>query len=141
MIIKLNPNAGKGLMLAGAILFYCLVTGGCGGTKKPLPTLTIKSVISPTSINSQTITGTKSTNAAAIIVTCSTATVGAVSYPMATTWSCALINLSEGNNVITARAKDSAGNTSSPVTAGILLRTQGPSLKITSPQEGQVIRE
>ncbi|MFH0826538.1 MAG: discoidin domain-containing protein [Candidatus Omnitrophota bacterium] len=83
-------------------------------------TPTINPVTSPTTNSSQTLTGTKSTDAASILVTCSTATVGSVTYPTSTTWSCPLTNLTSGTNTITAKAKDAAGNESSSAITSIV---------------------
>ena len=87
---------------------------------------TINTVTSPTNTNSQTITGTKSTDAVSIVVTCSTATIGTVTYPTSTTWSCPLTNLTEGNNSISVTAQDAAGNQSAAATDGIFLNTAPP---------------
>jgi len=76
------------------------------------PVVMIDTVTSPTSINSQTVTGTME-NGATVEVTCSTATVSTVTYPTDTTWSVDLTDMGEGENVITATAIDQAGNTAS----------------------------
>ncbi|MBI5847213.1 MAG: hypothetical protein HZB31_04570 [Nitrospirae bacterium] len=81
---------------------------------------TINTVTSPTRNSSQTITGTKTADTAAVIVASSTATIGAVSYPSSTTWSVTVANLQQGSNTITAYAKDAAGNQSDSTTAVIL---------------------
>ena len=86
----------------------------------------INPVTTPTSTNSQTITGTKSADTAVIIITCPTATVGTAAYPTTTTWSYTLINLTQGSNNITVKAKDSAANESSSVAATIVLDTIAP---------------
>lgn len=83
-------------------------------------TPTINPVTSPTTNSSQTLTGTKSTDASSILVTCSTATVGSVTYPTTTSWSCPLTNLTSGTNTITVKAKDAAGNISSAASASIV---------------------
>lgn len=73
------------------------------------PILTIDPVISPVSETSQVISGTREERAL-VTVTCSTATVGVVSYPTPTTWSVSLTNLAAGENVINAASSDAAGN-------------------------------
>jgi hypothetical protein len=45
-----------------------------------------------------------------VTVSCPTATVGAISYSSATTWSVSLTNLKAGANAITATSSDAAGN-------------------------------
>ncbi len=92
---------------------------------------TIDAVTSPTNANSQTVTGTKTEDAAAIIVTCSTATIGTVTYPTSTTWSCLLSSLAEGENSISVKAEDAAGNQSGPATTNILLDAAAPSGTVT----------
>jgi len=79
----------------------------------------INPVTSPTGSDSQTITGTKSQDSITIILTCPTAVAGAASYPTITTWLCEITGLSQGANIITAKAIDAAGNESSSVSASI----------------------
>lgn len=94
----------------------------------------ITPVTSPTNFNSQTISGTKSTDTSAISITCGTASVGNVTYPSSTSWSCPITNLSQGTNTITVKALDFAGNISAPATASIISDTTPPtgSLQINS---------
>ncbi|MDP3789246.1 MAG: LamG-like jellyroll fold domain-containing protein, partial [Candidatus Omnitrophota bacterium] len=87
---------------------------------------TINPVTSPTNSTTQTITGTKSTDTATIVVTCATANVGTVSYPTGTSWSCALTAMAENTNSISVKAKDAASNESSPAAASILVDTTPP---------------
>lgn len=101
----------------------------------PPPAPVIDPVTSPTNTNRQTITGTKSQDTAAIIITCPTATVGTLAYPSATTWSCELTNLSPGTNNISAVAADAAGNKSSSVAATIRYN-QKPSVGTIIPSSG-----
>ncbi|MDP3786412.1 MAG: Ig-like domain-containing protein [Candidatus Omnitrophota bacterium] len=96
-------------------------------------TPTIYNLTSPTNINSQTITGTKSVDTASIIITCPTATVGNITYPTSTTWSCQLTNLTEGTNSITAKAVDAAGNESPETSGTILLDTIAPAQPTIDP--------
>jgi len=93
-------------------------------TKPAAPTL--NPLTTPTNINSQTIKGTKSADSVAIIVTCSTATVGTVTYPTSTTWSCTLTSLASGSNSISVKARDVAGNESGSVTGIIVFDTTPP---------------
>ena len=101
---------------------------------------TIDKVTTPTKSNFQTITGKKSADTTEIIITCSTAKVDLVKFPTTTTWICTLTGLTEGANIITVKAKNLSGVESSAVTAAITLDTQGPSIDIASPKEGEVIR-
>ena len=95
---------------------------------------TIDTVSSPTNANSQTVTGTKTEDTTAIIVTCSTATVGTVTYPTSTTWSCQLTNLTEGDNNISVIAKDAVENPSTPASTTITYQPNATlSIAITSP--------
>jgi len=75
------------------------------------PTISINSVVSPTKNTTQTVTGTRESAAAVTVQVNTAATVGSVSYPTATTWSCAISNMDRGVHAITAIAKDAAGNT------------------------------
>ncbi len=52
-----------------------------------------------------------------------------------------ILPLGEGARTVYVKFKDVAGNWSAIYSATIILDTQGPSLEITSPQEGQVITE
>ena len=107
------------------------VSGGIFLDTTPPSQPSINTVTSPTNVNSQTITGTKSTDATSIIVTCSTATIGTVTYPTSTTWSCLLSSLTEGENNISVKAEDAAGNQSDPATTSILLDAAAPSGTVT----------
>jgi len=64
--------------------------------------LTINQVTSPTSLTSQTITGTKDADVTISSITVDTAAVaGAVSYPTSGSWSCEITGLVNGANNIT----------------------------------------
>jgi streptogramin lyase len=82
------------------------------------PVVTLNPVTSPTSLTGQVLTGTMESGST-VSVRCMTATVSAVAYPTATTWSVALSDMQDGNNEITATAMDEAGNISAPVSAAI----------------------
>jgi hypothetical protein len=87
------------------------------------PAVTIDPVTSPTNLNSQLLTGTME-EGVTVSVTCSTATVGAFTYPASTVWSVTLTNMAEGNNQIIVTASDAAGNVSNSVTATIVVATK-----------------
>jgi len=91
-----------------------------------LPTITIKPVTSPTKFDYQTIMGAME-NGATVAVTCSTATVGTVTYPTDITWSVEIKDMTEGDNVINATATDQADNKASD-TATIVLDKTLPSI-------------
>jgi tartrate dehydratase beta subunit/fumarate hydratase class I family protein len=74
------------------------------------PAISINPVATPTKIVSQTITGMRESGASVSVTVNTSASVGVVSYPSATTWSCTTDNLARGRNDITARAVDTAGN-------------------------------
>jgi hypothetical protein len=74
------------------------------------PAISINPVTTPTKNTYQTITGTRESGASVSVSVNTSATVGVVSYGSATTWSCTISNLVRGNNIITARALDGAGN-------------------------------
>jgi hypothetical protein len=77
----------------------------------------VNPVDSPTGQSSQVIGGPRSTNARVTVTVNSAASVGAVSYPTATTWQCSLSNLSQGLNTITVCATGGATQfTAPPVT-------------------------
>jgi large repetitive protein len=76
------------------------------------PALTINAVSSPTTLTSQSLTGTREAGTT-VSVTCATASVGAVAYPGDTTWSISVSNLQAGDNLIVATASDAAGNVGS----------------------------
>jgi hypothetical protein len=93
------------------------------------PVLGIDSVVSPTTLISQTITGTREAGIP-VTVTCPTAVIGPISYLTAITWQMTLSGLSVGDNPITAVAVDLAGNPKSVTTA--ITRVVIPPLVITT---------
>jgi alpha-tubulin suppressor-like RCC1 family protein len=100
-----------------------------------VPMLASNPVTTPTSIPSQTITGTRESNATITVSATTAAQVGAVSYPTATTWSVDVTGLVEGANTFTVAATDDASNSSSSAVT-ITLDTIAPQLSLTSPQAG-----
>ncbi len=86
------------------------------------PAVGINPVVTPTKINSQTITGTRESGATVTVSVNTAATPGPVSYPTSTTWNCTITGLVYGVNNVTAKARDAAGNTAT-VTASITERT------------------
>ena len=108
-------------------------------TQAPLPP-TINPVTTPTTTNSQTLTGTKSQDAVSLVITCPTATIGVPGYPSVTSWSSAVTNLTLGTNTISIKAKDAAGNESSSVTASIVYG-RAPSIGTINPESGQASPE
>jgi hypothetical protein len=72
--------------------------------------LTIDPVTSPTNQNNQVVTGTMEAGAT-VTVTCTTAAVGVVTYPTATTWSAQVSGWTAATNIIAITAADAAGNT------------------------------
>jgi hypothetical protein len=95
--------------------------GGAAGqnfavTKPVAPvTVTVNPVTSPTSQSSQTLGGSRSSNATVTVTVNTTATVGTVSYPTATTWQCTVSSLAQGPNAITVTATDGTTQTTAPV--------------------------
>ncbi len=73
------------------------------------PILTIDPVTSPTSQANQTVSGTRESEAP-VTLTCSTATVGEVTYPTTTTWQTSITGLKDGDNLVTVTSSDTAGN-------------------------------
>jgi len=125
------------------------VTDGNGGTDSETITIaiidttppgqpTVNSVTSPTNLETQIITGTKSDDTAAILVTSSQATISPLSYPTSTNWSCT-VTLQEGNNDFAVIAEDEAGNQSQPVAFAITLDIIPPEVIITSPEDNAVV--
>jgi len=97
-----------------------------------LPGLTIDPVSTPTATNSQTITGTRESNASISVSVNTAATLDATSFPTSTTWSCLVNGLVEGANTVTVTATDGANNSfSSAVT--ISLDTTAPAVTISAP--------
>jgi hypothetical protein len=88
------------------------------------PSVTVDPAATPANGGTRTLTGTRE-ETAEISVTCSTASVGTVSYPTASTWQVTISNLSEGNNPVTIRAADAAGNAVTLETA-VVLDSQPP---------------
>jgi len=100
-----------------------------------LPAVTINPVATPTKQTTQTITGTMAANSQITVSADTTVTVGTVSYPTSTTWSCQLSNVVEGRNTITVTVQDSTGATNT-VTTAIVLDTTAPIVTISSPVAG-----
>jgi len=124
------------------------VTDGNGGTDSETITIAIidttppgqpvvNSVTSPTNLETQTITGTKSDDTAAILITSSQATISPLSYPTSTSWSCT-VTLQEGSNDFAVIAEDEGGNQSLPVEFTIILDTTPPEIYITDPEDNTV---
>ncbi len=65
-----------------------------------------------TSAGSVTLSGTKDSDAA-VVVQCTSATVGTVSYPAADTWAVTITGLAPGDNTVPVTATDGAGNSAS----------------------------
>jgi hypothetical protein len=76
------------------------------------PELTVNPVQSPTSLDSQTISGTRETDSSIAVTINTIATAGSVIYPTSTTWSCDVVGLVEGTNSLSISAMDSMGNVS-----------------------------
>lgn len=66
--------------------------------------------VTPPQFNVGVLTGTVETGALVTVVANTPATVGTISYPTATTWSCPISNLALGDNTFTVTATDAAGN-------------------------------
>lgn len=90
------------------------------------PTLTVNAVATPTTSNSQAITGTVAAGSTVAVTANTAASAGAVSYPTQTTWSCTVSGLVEGNNTITVSATNVADNWPALVSKTILLDTTPP---------------
>ncbi|HAK61279.1 MAG TPA: hypothetical protein DCO77_13020 [Nitrospiraceae bacterium] len=80
------------------------------------PAISIDTVITPTNVNSQTMTGTREAGATVSIAISTAATVGTVTYPTAAIWSCDISGLVEGTNDIMVTATDAAGNKATATT-------------------------
>lgn len=93
---------------------------------------TIDALSAPIRFTSKTVTGTKSADTSRVLVTCPGASVGAVSYPTATSWSVAITNLKEGSNSIAAYAEDAAGNPSDNITSVITVDLTPPAKPIVA---------
>lgn len=81
-----------------------------------IPALTINPVVSPTDVDSQTITGTVESGATVEVATDTSATAGLIEYPASDTWSCTITGLTVGINNITVTATNAAQNTAQETT-------------------------
>jgi len=99
------------------------------------PALGIIPVPSPTNQGNQILSGTMEAGATVVLIADSTASLGAVTYPTATSWSCAVHGLPEGTSNFTAVASDAAGNSATAL-AAITLDTIPPAVRIDSPVSG-----
>ncbi len=93
------------------------------------PDVRIDGVISPTSLTSQVISGGME-EGAKIVVSCTTATVGEVEYPSATTWRTTLSGFTTTDNSVVVTASDTALN-SGVATTTIVYDTTPPTGSIT----------
>lgn len=87
----------------------------------------IDPIVSPANNTAKIITGGKSSDTTRINVTCPGATVGAVTYPTATTWSVTISGLREGSNNVTATGLDTAGNQSASASSSFIIDLTPPS--------------
>lgn len=76
------------------------------------PAFTLNPVVSPTTAANQTMSGTMEAGSTVSVSAGSTATVGMVTYPTSTSWTCPIGSLAAGNNTVTVIAADSHGNKS-----------------------------
>jgi len=74
------------------------------------PTVSINPVATPADLNAQTLSGAVESGAAVTLLANTALSFGAIDYPTPLTWECPVIRLAEGPNIITAVAKDAAGN-------------------------------
>ncbi len=100
----------------------------------PPPPPTIDPILVPSRTTTKTINGTKSLDSIKIIAACAGATVGAVSYPTALTWSVTVSGLDEGSNTVTAYAVDQAANPSPSAQMTFTVDTLPPAAPIVTPQ-------
>lgn len=89
-------------------------------------------------VNSRTasISGTMETDVLIAVELESGAFPGTVTYPTSGSWQCTLSGLVEGDNLVTVTAKNNLGFTGTATTT-IKVDTVAPTVKITSPIEGQ----
>ncbi len=97
---------------------------------KTPPNMTIDPVCSPTNASSQIVKGTRE-DGAIVVVSCATATVGAVEYPTTTSWRMSLAGMQEGENRLQATATDLADNRTT-ANATILYVPKAPEVTISA---------
>jgi hypothetical protein len=78
----------------------------------------INQVVSPVYSASINLSGSKTADAVIVAVSCPTAVIGEVSYPTQTSWSTQL-TLGPGQNAITVKCTDAAGNSSAEANTSI----------------------
>ncbi|HBG08219.1 MAG: hypothetical protein A2075_13330 [Geobacteraceae bacterium GWC2_58_44] len=102
--VTINPadtlNNGSAYSLAFAI----------DSTPPALPG--IDPIAGPVAGSVRTVTGTRSSDSAQVLVSCAAARIDSVGYPTPTTWRSDISNLTEGSNTVSAQAVDAAGNRS-----------------------------
>jgi hypothetical protein len=99
------------------------------------PLVGINPVTTPTSVNTQTVMGARESGAIITVALSTTATVGVITYPTDTTWSCAFSGLVEGANTITVTASDAAGNVAVAGTS-VTYDSAAPTVMLSSPSVG-----
>ena len=97
-----------------------------------VPSVSINQVTTPTNVGSQTITGNRESGATITAAVNTSASVGSVTYPTATTWSCEINGLIEGANNVIVTATDTGAN-SATASASIIYDVTAPGVAITSP--------
>lgn len=99
--------------------------------------LTVNSVTTPTNQTSQILTGSREAGASVAFSVASPAVAGAVTYPTATTWSCTLLTLAVGDNLVNISAA-ADGKISASATATITVKG-APVLTLHMAQDGTVV--
>ncbi|MDH3973937.1 MAG: RHS domain-containing protein [Deltaproteobacteria bacterium] len=101
----------------------------------PPPPPEISTFSSLSNASAQTILGTKSTDSSAVIVKVNDTVMsqGSTTYPDSTSWRAVISGFVEGANIVTAIAKDSAGNLSESVFVEIVYDTTPPSVPAVNP--------
>ncbi len=94
------------------------------------PSFSLNPVITPTRLNSQTLSGVVEAGATPVVTASAPATAAAAVISGSINWSSLLSNLTEGTNSFSVSANDAAGNTTTLATVAIVLDTIAPSLTL-----------
>ncbi|MDD2274001.1 MAG: CARDB domain-containing protein [Desulfuromonadaceae bacterium] len=96
------------------------------------PEFVINSVVSPTTMSSQIISGSVEADSTVVVTANTSAVVGTVTYPTTSSWSCPVTGLVVGNNVITATASDAYGNQAVVSAMIVYKKPASPDLVVTA---------
>jgi len=111
------------------------INGGAPGTDTVPPVVTVvprPGTTTVTNLSSITLTGTVNETATITVTADTAAVIGPVTFPTATTWNCSITGLATGNNVISVKGTDLAGNQSATQSLTVNYSPSAPALTVNA---------